>query len=491
MKLDRIPHFTTVFILIALLNGTLGCDKRDADAISARANAKTHSAETAAAPSNRVDIPQAVRQNLGITFAKVVPRKVAQTLRVPGNFELLPTARREYRTPYAGRVEILVEQYASIVEGTPLFRVDAAEWRDLGERIAATRARVDSMEPLRNAHRTHERSLAERVALWQERLVQLAEIREAGGASATQVTEARATLNSTQAELADVMERDAMLEAEQRVAESELRSLLARRDAQVRSSGSADSAASSGADAGAASGDASTARDASQRVRDDEFSAENATFFEVCARTSGVIESIAVTNGTLVEPSELVVTVVDPRKIRFRARGLQSDMTRLTDGLPAQVTSAQNSDAEVGAAMQGALMLGLAADADERTIDLLLQPTTLAAWARAGVAAYLEVTLAGGEEELAVPLHAIARDAGTPILFRRDPLDADRAIRMEADLGVSDGRWIVVRSGVKEGDEVVVAGNYQLMLATSAAASKDGRTGGHFHSDGTFHEGKD
>ena len=41
--------------------------------------------------------------------------------------------------------------------------------------------------------------------------------------------------------------------------------------------------------------------------------------------------------------------------------------------------------------------------------------------------------------------------------------------------------------GVKEGDEIVVAGNYQLMLATSGTAAK----GGHFHSDGTFHEGKD
>jgi hypothetical protein len=39
---------------------------------------------------------------------------------------------------------------------------------------------------------------------------------------------------------------------------------------------------------------------------------------------------------------------------------------------------------------------------------------------------------------------------------------------------------------VREGDEIVVGGNYQLMLATSGSAPK----GGHFHSDGTFHEGE-
>ncbi|MEY2712060.1 MAG: hypothetical protein RL005_282, partial [Planctomycetota bacterium] len=45
----------------------------------------------------------------------------------------------------------------------------------------------------------------------------------------------------------------------------------------------------------------------------------------------------------------------------------------------------------------------------------------------------------------------------------------------------------VVRSGVREGDEVVLEGAYQLMLATSGSAPR----GGHFHADGTFHEGED
>ena len=58
---------------------------------------------------------------------------------------------------------------------------------------------------------------------------------------------------------------------------------------------------------------------------------------------------------------------------------------------------------------------------------------------------------------------------------------------MQADLGATDGRWVVIQSGVRAGDEVVVDGVYQLMLATSGSAAN----GGHFHSDGTFHEGKE
>jgi hypothetical protein len=79
----------------------------------------------------------------------------------------------------------------------------------------------------------------------------------------------------------------------------------------------------------------------------------------------------------------------------------------------------------------------------------------------------------------------VVRDGITPVIFRRDPANPDRAIRIEADLGVNDGAWVAILSGVGEGDEIVVTGNYQLMLAMSGTATK----GGHFHSDGTFHEG--
>jgi hypothetical protein len=101
----------------------------------------------------------------------------------------------------------------------------------------------------------------------------------------------------------------------------------------------------------------------------------------------------------------------------------------------------------------------------------------------------VRVSILTGSEapQLAVPARAIVRDGTVAVLFRRDPKAPDRVIRLEADLGPSDGAWTVVRSGVREGDEVVLEGAYQLMLATSGSAPR----GGHFHADGTFHEGED
>ncbi|MFZ9879893.1 MAG: efflux RND transporter periplasmic adaptor subunit [Phycisphaerales bacterium] len=412
--------------------------------------------EAKSGPTNRVDIPVAVRRNLGITFAKVEPRAVASTLRVPGRFEFTPDARRECRAPVGGTVEYAVAQFARVDAGALLCTLDSPAWRDLAQEIAATEAKVASMGPLRSAHRVHEASLAEKVKLWETRLAQLEEIRAAGGANATQVTDARATLIATRAELADVMEKDATLESDQREAEARLRALRARQEAIARSAGSAGAEAAVRADGR----------------------------LDIRARVAGTVESLAATQGGLVEEGGALVTLVDPARLRFHARGLQSDLGRLRDGLAARVVPPQGGSLDTAKPMDATLAIGLTGDARDRTIDLFAVPPAIEPWARDGVTAYLEVTLAGGREELAIPLAAVIRDAGTPMIFRRDPANADKVIRMEADLGVSDGRWVVIQSGVKEGDEIVVGGNYQLMLATAGRMPK----GGHFHSDGTWHE---
>ncbi len=444
-------------ILCASLAVASGCSHKDA---AEQDRDHDHAAAAAAAPTNRVDINDAVRRNLGVTFAKVETRNVARTLRVPGRFEPMPTARREYRAPLAGRVELLVAQYQRVEPGTPLYRVDAPAWRAIAEEIVATEAKVASMGPLREAHRVHEKSLADKVELWKARLKQLEELRAAGGGSAAQFTEARATLNATQADLADVMEKDAALEAEDKQANAQLRALRSRRDAL------------------AASGGGEQPADAPFTVR---------------AVAAGVVESLEVTQGGLLAEGAAVLAIVQPELIRFRARALQGDLARLRDGLAVRIVAPSADASAAGTraeSIEGTLAIGIAADPDGRTIDLIVTPNATdkpAAWARAGVAASLEVTLEGGTPELAIPLAAVVRDGLAPVIFRRDPKNADKAIRLDADLGTDDGRWVVIKSGVKEGDEIVVAGNYQLMLATSGTAAK----GGHFHSDGTFHEGKD
>ncbi len=444
-------------------------------------------AETMATGSDRVAIPASVRTNLGISFVQVEPRRIEQTLRVPGRFEYLPTARREYRTAVPGRVELLVEQFDRVEAGQPLYRLDSPAWRETQQQLADAAAqierlsaRLNTFEPLLAAHQQHEDSLDESVSVWNERVEQLQSIREAGGGRVDEFAQARASLASTRAELADVMEKKAELAADRQQTEADLRAAQARLDYLLD----------------AASAVVSRSRDELAAMISTAHGTEpgwaTITTIEVTASEAGVVESLGLTNGSWADEKTPVVTVVKPDRLRFRASALQSDLGVLRDGLLARIVpptpTAAGRAVALTETMEGTLMLGLAGDPNDRTLELFVTPEELKPWARHGVSAQLEiVTDATATPELAIPLSAVQRDGLIPVIFRRNPTNPNEAIRMEADLGKDDGRWVALLSGVREGEEIVLDGAFQLMLATSGTIEK----GGHFHPDGAFHQGED
>lgn len=485
--MNCVQGFGLALLTGAFVAGLAGCGGGSGDT-QADAAAET-TPEAAGAPINRVDIPPAVRQNLGITFVEVEARLVEQTLRVPGRFEYLPTAHREYRTMLPGRVEILVEQYQPVTAGTPLYRIDAPGWRELQQEISEaeatverTRTRSASFGPLREAHHNHERLLEQTIEVRRERVEQLEGVMEAGGGHIGELTEARAAVTTAQADLAEVLETEAELEADEAETAAAHKAALAHHELLM-----ATAAAFVGLpveDLASPVGDAEDARPLWHAMQ----------MIEVRAQDEGVVESLGVTNGAWADEKSVVVSVVRPERVRFRAVGLQSDLGRLRDGLTARIVSPSPTRAagavDLTDSMEGTLRIGLNASAEQRTIDLVVTPERLADWARAGVSAQLEiVTDSNASATLAVPLAAVQRDGLVPVLFRRDPADANKAIRINADLGVADGRWVVVHSGLGLGDEVVLDGAFQLMLASAQAGGQ--QEGGHFHSDGAFHAGED
>ena len=122
---------------------------------------------------NLIDIPSAVRSNLGISFIEVERRRVEKTLRVPGRFEYLPDARREYRTPVPGRVELVVDQFETVDLGALLYRIDSPGWRDLQQQLTEAGSEIDRLSsqietygPLLKAHEAHEESLQATIDVW-------------------------------------------------------------------------------------------------------------------------------------------------------------------------------------------------------------------------------------------------------------------------------------------------------------------------------------
>lgn len=447
-----LPFFAAATLLLAL-----GC--RDEKSAEAPATGSSPASNAVPAPSNRIDLPESVRQNLGITFARVERRRVASTLRVPGRFELLPTARREYRATLPGYVQLLVNQYEEVPKGQPIFRMDSPEWHKLKRELHEAEIGIERA--------TAELSVAERTkveaeqaaAAIQKRVDALAgaEIRRAE--LDTELTTRRAAIPRLESEIE--VKRVALDEAkhdlELNIANAA--SVLGMTPEHLRETEKTD-------------GGHETQR----------WYAIN--HVGLVARDAGLVESIGVTDGSWVEANTLIATTVNPKAVRFRAIGMQSDLAKLKNGLEATVVPPTGVDASQQDRIAGKLQIGPVADPQQRTVDLIAVLDQTAEWMRPGVSSMLEIVTDGSAQpELSIPTAAVVRDEMTQVYFRRDPRDPNKVIRMEADLGVSDGKWIVVKSGIKEGDEVVLHGVYELKLAGGGKPTG----GGHFHADGTWH----
>jgi len=423
--------------------------------------------------SEAITLPDTVQKNLGITWAKAEYRVVQGVVRMPGRFEAEPSARRTYQAPLAGRVEVLVKPYQKVETGTVLYRLHASEWQRLQQEIAEAASAVQGAEDQFTAAQEHVAAITQALALWTERLATLDRLgQEVGGKAAERaeaagrVADLRINAAEAKRELADAIRLARGADGKPGAGQAQVRlDLLLGQAAQLTGLTPAALVASDG--------------------NKPTWAAIAA--IDIRTASAGVVEGEILSNGTWIESHATVLTVTDPAGVRLRAAGLQADLPRLSDGLQARIVA---TDPAVAKSLAASLVIGPIADSTDRSVDLIARPVdgaSLPTWVRPGVTANLEVVLSGSpEEELAIPVGATIRDGLKTIVFRRDPEHPDQVSKLEADLGPSDGRWVVAQSGIKEGDQVVLGGIYPLKLSQQ----EGGAQAGHFEADGTFHTGK-
>ncbi|MEZ6002740.1 MAG: hypothetical protein R3F33_01025 [Planctomycetota bacterium] len=394
-----------------------------------------------------IEVPAHVRKNLGITFTQVQLRPVTRMLRVPGAFETMPDAVREYRAMLPGHVELAVQHLQPVQPDDLLYRLRSPQWAEYVAAIQAAEQELRSAQAAVARAQAAIATHATQVDVLEERLRTLAQ--------------AEVQRGDLQAELAILRSRDATLAADLLGAETERTNAGQRREfaAQV-AAGIAGPPPAEG-----------YATD---------------LWIEVRAAAAGVVQVPGAPSGAFVETGAAIISTVDPSAVRFHALALQSDAQAILAARTARiVTTATHADSTpLGIPAQ--MMAGLDSQPSQRTFTLYAVPESPAPWARAGVTAFLEIVLEGtGDAVLAVPRQAIVQDGLHHVLFRRDPKNPDHVLRIEADMGAGDGQWVALESGVMRGDEVVLNGAYELKLASQQSGASS--EGGHFHADGSFH----
>lgn len=430
-------------------------------------------------PTNRIDVPEAVRQNLGIEFTKVERRHVTSTIRLPAQVELLPSATQNYRTPLAGRITLHVAPLQKVTAGELLYTLDSHEWRDLqrelgeaAKSLTILEAQLEAMTPLAEACEQHERSLRDAHKLANGFLQKLVQTEERVGGQAQKLANARVEQAKLLAQIAEASEKHT--ETQTRI--KELTAKVASQQDQLELL-LAGAAATLGVEP------AALAREESGKA-----GWRTISRVEVRATQAGVVHEIRTANGNLVDRHGPVLSTLDPTKVRCRARALQSDLGELRDGLQANIVPVGEADPTTRIA--ATIQLGPGGDPRTRTFDVFATPTgTDLDFVRPGLAVFVEiVTTESKARELAIPMRCVLPDGLDRVFFRRDPKDKDKVIRVVGDFGRDNGEWIQVLSGIMDGDEVVAAGAFELVLASSDSTPK----GGHFHADGTWHaDGED
>lgn len=469
----RMATTTNAFFLVVLggcgVLAGLGCRTEENRPAEPSGDAASTAERADHGPSNRIDVPISVRQNLGITFVRVEGRPVRGTMRIPGQYELRPEARRDYHVMLPGRIELLVTRHQPVKKGSPLFYLDSPGWINLQKELVA------SLNTMKRSHadlavaEANLNEVRQSIEFLEQRLANLA----------------KANMRQVELEAQVAEKRNALprLEAELGAARVEFSAAHSTYEVMLNS-------AASFAGVSAAELDPDESDEGHAHLADREPAWRSLQRLTVRAEADGVVDRVPITNRGWVETGDLVLDTVQPTMLCFHAEALQTDIGKFRNEQTARVVPPPGGSFDLDDYAEGHIHLGVEAHPDRRTISILHLAERNPQWARAGMTAYLEVYTDGSIARVnAIPESAVVRDGLQRVFFRRDPKNPDVVIRVDADLGTSDGRWVEVKSGVREGDEIVLGGVYPLMLASSSSGTRE--AGGHFHPDGTFHTGED
>lgn len=204
---------------------------------------------------------------------------------------------------------------------------------------------------------------------------------------------------------------------------------------------------------------------------------------EVRAPGDGYLFEVHAANGEILEEGAALGLILNATRLVFRGL-VPSDLhSRIPD--EAVIRIDVNDGHRIETRLKGPLPIGdkdtskvwVEADVPNDQNDLI---------DGAAVISHIQIEESAFEEAI-VPECCVVFDQLQAVIFRRDVADSDFVIRTPIEIGNCSGGCLEVVAGVLEGDEIVRDGVHQLRRMGSVNPSANG----HFHADGTWHEGDD
>ena len=175
--------------------------------------------------------------------------------------------------------------------------------------------------------------------------------------------------------------------------------------------------------------------------------------------------------GEFITAEKAVFTVLDAASVFIEARVPEASIKRLglTKAASYEVPGETGRFIPITSNGAGRLVfVGIQVDAATRTVPLIYEVNNPELRLRVGQSVNLYVETARAENTLAIPSSAIVEEDGRPIAFVQ--VGGETFQKRDLTIGIRDGEWVQVLSGVAEGERVVTKGAYAVRLASVSSA---------------------
>jgi membrane fusion protein, heavy metal efflux system len=188
---------------------------------------------------------------------------------------------------------------------------------------------------------------------------------------------------------------------------------------------------------------------------------------ELKAPIPGIIVTVRATVGEHVHTDAPVCTILNTETVLIEAQLPEADLGRLSasHGAIYETTAAPGTFVPILGEGGGRLVFfGTTVDAQTRTLPLVYEMPNPAERLRIGMALTVYVETAHVAEALAVPVSALVDEDGRAVAFVQ--VSGETFQKRDLTLGIQDGAFVQVLTGLSAGERVVTKGAYAIRLAS-------------------------
>lgn len=202
-----------------------------------------------------------------------------------------------------------------------------------------------------------------------------------------------------------------------------------------------------------------------------EESVKNTT---ICAPTAGVVANCEVKVGQFLSPGITLLKVADISSVYIVVNINQADLAQIKTGQTCKVTADTYPDRSFSGTVE---LINPTANPSTRLFETKIRVANAGHRLRPGMFVKVEIKTGAPVEVMAVPQNAVVAKAGSYYVFI---MDGDRVKRQQVEVGQVLDELVEIKSGLKDGQTVVVTGvntlkdQDQVTIGTSGASGNAG-----------------